>query len=140
MEDSLYLGELVAALFYLFAGARLMRLAAQTGEQPERLLGLLFLITGASYFVWWIPVAAAEAWETPLVFAGRVLYLPAPVILAVFTRRVFGRGTSTDIIEASAHAYLNAMHRALARKAGPKKKRKKKAKTKARTVKRRKSK
>jgi hypothetical protein len=65
---------------------RLARLAGRSGETPERLLGALFLVTGVSYFVYWIPL---EAWLEPLAFAGRILYLPAPVILAVFTRRVF---------------------------------------------------
>jgi hypothetical protein len=86
VDEPLYLGELATSLFYLAVGARLIRLASRTGETPERLLGLLFLVTGTSYFVYWIPIPSL--W-TPLAFSGRVLYLPAPVILALFTRRVF---------------------------------------------------
>ena len=88
MDEPLYLGELATALFYLAVGVRLTRLASRTGEAPERLLGLLFLVSGTSYFVYWIPAPNPALW-TPLAFAGRVLYLPAPVILAVFTQRVF---------------------------------------------------
>jgi hypothetical protein len=54
------------------------------------LLGAAFLFTSMSYFVYNLPVIFdSEALWTPLSFAGRVIYLPAPVILAVFTQRVF---------------------------------------------------
>lgn len=84
--ESLHPFELATALFYLGAGLRLTRLAHRSGERPERLLGGLFLVSGVSYLVYWIPI---DAWLTPLSFAGRLLYLPAPVILAVFTHRTF---------------------------------------------------
>jgi hypothetical protein len=86
LED-LYLGELVTSLFYLAAGLRLRQLPGRTPETPERLLGVLFFVTGISYVVYWVPAPLA-LW-TPLAFAGRVLYLPAPVLLALFTRRAF---------------------------------------------------
>lgn len=84
--EDLHLGELATALFYLAVGLRLGRLAARSGGVPERLLGGLFLVTGSSYVLYWIPEPAPQ---TALAFAGRLLYLPAPVLLAVFTRRVF---------------------------------------------------
>ena len=56
MGDHAYIGELLAGIFYLIAGARLLRLASRTGEAPERLLGVMFLITGAAYLLWDIPV------------------------------------------------------------------------------------
>ena len=90
MGDHAYLGLLAAAFIYLVVGARLLRLASRTGEAPERLLGVMFLVTGMSYTAYTLPVAFdCEALWTPLNFAGRVLFLPAPVILAVFTRQVF---------------------------------------------------
>jgi len=90
MEGHAYFGELLTAAFYIVAGSRLLRLAARTGELPERLLGVMFLFTGVSYLVYDLPILIdSEALWTPLNFAGRVLYLPAPVIVAVFTRRVF---------------------------------------------------
>jgi signal transduction histidine kinase len=100
LED-LYLGELVTALFYLAAGLRLRQLPSRTPETPERLLGVLFLVTGTSYFVYWIPIPAL--W-TPLAFAGRLLYLPAPVILAHFTRRAFrtNSGSAAWLVHATA--------------------------------------
>ena len=86
MDQQLYIGELATAFFYLAVGLQLTRLASRTRETPERLLGLLFLVTGTSYLVYSFPIPAL--W-TPLAFAGRVIYLPAPVIVALFTRRVF---------------------------------------------------
>ena len=92
MGDHAYLGELAAAFVYLIVGARLLRLASRTGEAPERLLGAMFLVTGASYIAYNLPIIFdSEALWTPLNFAGRVLYLPAAIILAVFTRQVFRR-------------------------------------------------
>jgi hypothetical protein len=92
MEDHVYIGELAAGIFYLIVGARLARLASRTGETPERLLAAMFLVTGLSYVVYEIPAFfSLEALWTPLNFAGRVIYLPAPVLLAVFTRQLFRR-------------------------------------------------
>jgi hypothetical protein len=90
LEEHAYIGELISALIYLYAGARLLRLSARTGEVPERILGALFLVTGASFVLYDLPIILeSESLWTPLNFAGRVVYLAAPVLLAVFTRRVF---------------------------------------------------
>jgi hypothetical protein len=90
MEGEPYIGELLTAIFYLVVGARLLRLASQTRQLPERLLGALFLFSGASYLAYVCPMVFAEEWLwTPLNFLGRVLYLPAAALLAIFTRRVF---------------------------------------------------
>jgi hypothetical protein len=90
MGGHAYIGELATAFFYLIVGARLLRLASRTGEAPERLLGAMFLVMGTSYVVYDLPIVFdSESLWTPLNFAGRVIFLPAPVILAIFTRRVF---------------------------------------------------
>ncbi len=78
--------ELATALFYAAVGLRLTRLASRSREAPEGLLGALFLVTGTSYLAYWIPSSALEG---TLALLGRVLYVPAPVLIAVFTRRVF---------------------------------------------------
>ena len=66
MEDSAYLGELLAGVFYSVAGYRLLRLALRTQEKPERVLGLTFLLMGASFLLYQIPlVFQSEAVETP---------------------------------------------------------------------------
>jgi hypothetical protein len=90
MGDHAYIGELIAGIFYLVVGARLARLGARTGETPERLLAGMFFVSGLSYLVYEIPlIIDTESLWTPLNFAGRLLYVPAPVLLAAFTRRVF---------------------------------------------------
>jgi hypothetical protein len=95
MGDHAYIGELAAGIFYLIIGARLAWLASRTREPPERLLAGMFIATGLSYVVYEIPVIFnLEPLWTPLNFAGRVVYLPAPVLMAAFTRLVFRREAS----------------------------------------------
>jgi hypothetical protein len=68
----------------------LARLATRTGERPERLLSAMFFFSGASYILYTVPmVIPIDALWTPFNFAGRVAYLPAPILIAVFTRAVF---------------------------------------------------
>jgi hypothetical protein len=48
LEGDAYLGELLAGIIYLLAGARLALLGIRTGEIPERFLGVSFTMFGAS--------------------------------------------------------------------------------------------
>ena len=90
MGDQAYIGELAAGVFYAIAGLRLARLGSRTAEAPERLLAAMFFVSGLSYLIYTIPLASErEALWTPLNFIGRIVYLPAPVLLAAFTQRVF---------------------------------------------------
>jgi hypothetical protein len=90
MEEQAYIGELISALIYLYLGTQLLRLASRTRELPERLLGAMFLANAISLLFYVLAIVLeSEALWTPLNFAGRVAYLPAPVLLAVFTHRVF---------------------------------------------------
>ncbi|UCF41694.1 MAG: hypothetical protein JSW43_05035 [Gemmatimonadota bacterium] len=92
MEEQAYIGELAAGILYFIAGVRLLRLASRTGETPERLLGTMFAFTGISFLAYQLSVVVEnEALWTPLNFIGRLLYLPAPFILTIFTRQVFRR-------------------------------------------------
>jgi hypothetical protein len=90
LEEQAYIGELISAIVYLYVGVQMLRLASRTGEGPERLLAAMFLFTGTSFILYDLPaILNSESLWTPLSFAGRVVYLPAPVLLAVFTNRVF---------------------------------------------------
>jgi hypothetical protein len=90
MPDGGWIGEFIAGIIYLIVGFRLARLASRTGERPERLLSAMFLFSGASYVLYIIPMAITiDALWTPFNFAGRAIYLPAPVLIAMFTREVF---------------------------------------------------
>ena len=95
MEDHAYLGELVAAIAYLTAGVRLLRLSLRTGEAPERLLGVSFALMGTSYLFYTIPVIVGiESLWTPFTFAGRITFDIGVVPFALFTRVVFRRDDS----------------------------------------------
>jgi hypothetical protein len=90
MGDSAYIGQLFAGLCYLIVGSRLFRLASRTGEKPERALAWLFILAGTSYVVYTMAlIPGLESLWTPISFAARAVYLPAPVCLAIFTRQVF---------------------------------------------------
>jgi hypothetical protein len=95
MEDHAYIGELLAAVVYLIAGARLLRLAQRTREAPERLLGVAFALIGTSYLLYTTPIIfGLESLWTPLTFAGRITFAVGVVPVALFTRTVFRRGES----------------------------------------------
>jgi hypothetical protein len=90
MLDGAWIGEFIAGIFYLIVGARLAQLASRTGERPERLLSAMFFISGTSYILYTVPMAIPiEALWTPFNFAGRASYIPAPILVALFTREVF---------------------------------------------------
>ena len=90
MEEHSYIGAVTSAAFYLVVGWRLLWLAARSGELPERLLGMLFLFSGLSWGLYEVPILFDnEALWTAFNFAGRVAYIPAAVVLAEITRRVF---------------------------------------------------
>ena len=92
MLDGAWIGEAIAGIIYLIIGCRLLRLASRTGERPERLLSLMFFFSGASYLLYIVPmVITIDALWTPFNFAGRAIYIPAPILLAMFTRDVFRR-------------------------------------------------
>jgi len=90
MLDGAWIGEFVAGIVYLIVGFRLARLASQTSERPERLLSAMFFFSGVSYILYIVPLAIPiEALWTPFNFAGRAIYIPAPILIALFTREVF---------------------------------------------------
>ncbi len=90
MLDGAWIGEGIAGIIYLIIGYRLLRLASRTGERPERLLSAMFFFSGASYILYCVPMAIPiDALWTPFNFAGRAVYVPAPILIALFTREVF---------------------------------------------------
>jgi hypothetical protein len=90
LEGNAYLGELLAGIIYMLAGAQLVLLGIRTGEVPERFLGASFMMFGASGVLYCLPeFETFSTIQTPLYFAGRVAYLPGSVLIAAFTARVF---------------------------------------------------
>jgi hypothetical protein len=90
MLEHAYAAELLAGIFYIGVGARLLRLARRTREVPERLLGLYFAATGVCYVIYFVPelagsLAFVDAWR----FASRLAYFFAVVAILTFTRVTF---------------------------------------------------
>jgi hypothetical protein len=90
MAEGAYAAQLFAAVFFMIAGVRLIRLSFRTGEAPERLLGFYFALTGASYLGWVLPniVALGPLAETTD-YASWIVYCIGVVPYLVFTRILF---------------------------------------------------
>jgi hypothetical protein len=89
-EQGAYAAQLIAAVFFLVAGERLIRLSRRSGEAPERLLGLYFAFTGAAYLGWVMPAivplgTTAEATD----FIAWAVYSIGVVPYLLFCRVVF---------------------------------------------------
>jgi hypothetical protein len=85
MEESAYLGGLIAGLVYFAAGVRLIRLSWKSQKSPELMIGMSFVLWGISYFCWQIPIAMSNQPLTqPLFFAGRIFTNAGTIFLAHF--------------------------------------------------------
>jgi hypothetical protein len=90
MEEGAYIAQLLAALLFLTAGARLMRLSLRTGEAPERLLGLYFALTGLAYLGWVLPlIVALGPVAEKADFGAWIVYSIGVVPYLIFIRTVF---------------------------------------------------
>jgi hypothetical protein len=90
MEESAFLGGVIAGLVSFTVGVRLIRLSWRSQKTPEFLLGMTLFLWGLAYACWQIPVATANQPLTqPLFFAGRVFTCVATIFFAIFTRIVF---------------------------------------------------
>ncbi len=85
MEESAFLGGVIAGLAYFIAGVRLIRLSWRTQESPDLLIGISFFVWGLSYACWQIPIATGHQPLTqPLYFAGRALSHVGAIFFATF--------------------------------------------------------
>jgi hypothetical protein len=90
MDENSYVFEVTAGLLYTLVGGRLWLLSRRTRQLPERLIGTTFLLWGASYLLYNIPLFLKnEALLTPFFFGGRVFFDIGMVTIALFTQRVF---------------------------------------------------
>jgi hypothetical protein len=93
VEDSAFLLELLAGVFFIAASVPLLRLSGRTREAPERVLGVTFLLYGASYLFYELPFALTnEALLLSFSFTGRLLYDISVLATALFIKLVFHRG------------------------------------------------
>ena len=90
MEQGAYAAQLIAALFYIWVGGRLIRLSERTGEAPEKFLGIYFALSGVAYLGWVLPnlVNVGSQLET-VDFAAWVIFSIGIVPYLMFIRRVF---------------------------------------------------
>jgi hypothetical protein len=90
MDGQAYIGELLSAIIFVIAGARLLSLSRRTRETPEFLLGAAFLLSGIALLFYMVPyVPVFEFLWTPFTFAGRATFIPVSILWALFTRGVF---------------------------------------------------
>ncbi|MBW2495192.1 MAG: hypothetical protein JRE43_10610 [Deltaproteobacteria bacterium] len=90
MEESAYIGGVIVCLGYLIVAARLALLGAKTREMPEQLLAVTFLLWGAAYACWQLPlVSGDDSIFAPLYAAGRLLTDAGTIASAFFLRLVF---------------------------------------------------
>jgi len=90
--EAAFILELLAGIFFVIASVPLLRLAHQTQQLPERILGITFLLMGVSYLFYETPYALEnEALLVPFSIVGRLLWNASVVTTAAFTRVVFHR-------------------------------------------------
>jgi hypothetical protein len=93
MEDSAFLVQLLAGLFYTAASVPLFRRAARSGEAPERILGATFLLFGISYIFYQLPnFSLFNPLWVPFGVVGRIATAAGLVAIAFFTGLVFRKG------------------------------------------------
>jgi len=90
LEQQITFGEGIAGIVYLVAAARLYHRSRRNGEAAERMLAGAFAFIGMSSIIYTSStIPRFESLWTPLNFAGRILFMPAALSIAMFTRRVF---------------------------------------------------
>ena len=90
MDFDFAIGEFIAGIVCLVVGTRLYRLGQGDAKAIERILASAFFFYGASSLLYSLAtIAFFEPWFLPLSFAGRIIYCPTAVLVALFTRRVF---------------------------------------------------
>ncbi len=95
MEENFSTGEFIAGIVYLIVAARLFRRSQRNGEAAERFLAGAFVFLGLSSVAYALATLSRfESIATNLNFAGRIGYCPTPLLVAMFTRRVFRKEES----------------------------------------------
>lgn len=90
MEDSSFLVQLLAGVFYIAASVPLFRRAARSGERPEHLLAGAFLLFGISYLFYQLPMTEAfNALWVEFTVIGRLTTAVGLILIAFFTRLAF---------------------------------------------------
>ncbi len=96
MEESAYIGSVVAGLAYFAVGARLLRLGIRTRSASEWVLGLTFLIWALSFALWLIAITlqGQPALESQLLIESRIANNLGGIGMAYFPLLAFRRGST----------------------------------------------
>lgn len=96
MEESAYIGSVVAGLAYFAVGARLLRLGIRTRSASEWVLGLTFLIWVLSFALWVIAITlqGQPALESQLLIESRIANNLGGIGIAYFPLLAFRRGST----------------------------------------------
>ncbi len=89
MDENAYLTSIIASLFYLIAGSRLLRLSRRTRERPELLLGLYFALSGIYYLGYNLPSLLGDIFPEWVGVAVEWTYVLGVFPYLFFTRSVF---------------------------------------------------
>jgi hypothetical protein len=90
MEENAYIISILAGGVYLFASLRLLCLASETGERPERLLGIYFAFSGVYYLTYNIPnYLGSDRWLFPVGMGIEWVYALGVFPYLMFVRNVF---------------------------------------------------
>jgi hypothetical protein len=90
MEESAFIGGVIAGLVSFITGVRLIHLSFRSQKSPEFILGMTLFLWGLAYACWQVPIATANHPLTqPLFFAGRIFTCAATIFFASFIRIAF---------------------------------------------------
>jgi hypothetical protein len=90
MEESAFIGGVIAGLVSFIAGVRLIHLSFRSQKSPDFLIGMTLFFWGLAYFCWQIPAATAnQPLIQPLYFVGRIFTCAATICFANFIRITF---------------------------------------------------
>ncbi len=93
ISDFVYLGgDAIACSVYFFVGVRLYKLSRHTGQRPERLLAISFLLWAICYLFYDVPYAIYRSDDlVPASFANAsvLTYALGSIVFALFIRSVF---------------------------------------------------
>lgn len=105
MEEYAYITPLIASIFYMVAGVRLLSLYARTHERPELLLTISFTLTGVYYFAYNIPsLLQLDPWSPVMEWVVEWVYIISVFPFLFFIRTVFrptGAWASTLVVNCS---------------------------------------
>jgi hypothetical protein len=95
MINGSYIAQILASAFFMIVGVRLLSLNRRTGETPEKLLGIYFLLTGFAYVGWMLPVIFDLGTMSVMSeLSAWALYSIGVVAFLFFTRMVFRPNTT----------------------------------------------